>query len=72
MLAPHFKDEIAGLQKWPFLQFFTFFCAVFFYCDSYLLANHVYFAKELSPDVLSWPQGGHKYFTPPFGRFPTA
>ena len=36
MLAPHYEDEIAGLQKCRFLQFFTFFCAVFF------IVTHIY------------------------------
>ena len=42
MLAPHFKDEIAGLQKWPFLAGFDLFCCSFCYCDLYLWENHVY------------------------------
>ena len=62
MLAPHFKDEIAGLQKWLFLAGFDLFWCSFFYCDPYLWANHVYFAKKLSPDVFSWQQGGSKHF----------
>ena len=41
MLAPHFKDEIAGLHKWPFLAGFDLICCSFCYCDSYLWANHV-------------------------------
>ena len=41
MLAPHFKDEIAGLQKWPFLAGFDLFCCSFCYCDLYLWENHV-------------------------------
>ena len=36
MLAPHFKDEIASLQKWPFLAGFWPFLEQFFYYDSYL------------------------------------
>ena len=36
MLAPHFKDEIAGLQKWSFQQVVTFFGAVFF------IVTHIY------------------------------
>ena len=31
MLAPHFKDEIASLQKWPFLAGFGPFLGHFFY-----------------------------------------
>jgi len=30
MLAPHFKDEIASLQKWPFLAGFLPFLEQFF------------------------------------------
>ena len=41
MLAPHFKDEIAGLQKWPFLAGFDLFCCSFCYCDLYLWKSHV-------------------------------
>ena len=70
MLAPHFKDEIAGLQKWLFLTGFDLFWSSLFYYDSYLWANHVHFAKKLSPDVFSWLQGGFKHFTTPFEGSP--
>ena len=33
-------------------RFLTFFGAVFFYCDSYLLAKHVYFATKKVPRCL--------------------
>ena len=36
MLAPHFKDEIASLQKLPFLAGFRPFLEQSFYYDSYL------------------------------------
>ena len=58
MLAPHFKDEIASRQKWPFLAGFDLFGAVFF------IVTHIYgqtmhiLQKKLSPDVFSWPRGG--------------
>ena len=36
MLAPHFKDEIASRQKWPFLAGFDLFGAVF------VIVTHIY------------------------------
>ena len=36
MLAPHFKDEIAGLQKWLFLAGFDLFWCSFF------IVTHIY------------------------------
>ena len=51
MLAPHFKDEIAGLQKWLFLTGFDLFWCSFFYCDSHLWANHSYLAKKNCPQM---------------------
>ena len=66
ILAPHFKDEIAGLKKWPLLAGFLTFFGAFFYYDSYLWAHNVYVAEKLSPGVFSWPRGGSKHCTIPF------
>ena len=57
MLASHFRDEIAGLQKWSFLAGFNLFWCSFFYCDTYLWANYVYFAKKNCPQM-SFPGRG--------------
>ena len=60
MLAPHFKDEIAGLQKWLFLAGFDLFWCSFLLWPIFMGKPCIFCKKKLSPDVFSRPRGGSK------------
>ena len=49
MLAPHFKDEIAGLQKWLFLAGFDLLQCSFF------IVTHIY-GQTMYILQKKWPQ----------------
>ena len=70
MFAPHFKDEIASLKKWPFLAGFDLFWFSCFYCDSYLLANHAYFAKNCPQMSFAGPREDPNILHSPFDGSP--
>ena len=70
MLAPHFKDEIASLQNWPFLASFWPFLEQFFHYDSYLWANQLYFAKKIVPRCLFLAAGRLQTFFIPLLKGP--
>ena len=63
MLAPHFKDEIAGLQKWLFLAGFDLFWCSFFIVTLIYGQTMYILQKKMAPYVFSWRQGGSKHFT---------
>ena len=58
MLAPHFEDEIAGLQKWPFLASFWPFLAQFIFIVTHNYGQTTYvFSKRIVPRILFMATG---------------
>ena len=55
MLAPHFKDEIAGLQKWLFLAGFDLFWCSFFIV-THIYGQTMYILQKNCPQT-SFPGG---------------
>ena len=64
-MLPSTRMRLPACKKRPLLACFWLFWRSSFAGDLYLWANHVYFAKKISPDLFSWPQGGSKHFTTP-------
>jgi len=51
MLAPHFKDEIASLQKWPFLAGFLPFLGQFFFIMTHKYGQTKYILQKKCPQM---------------------
>ena len=51
MLAPHFKDEIASLQKWPFLAGFWPFLEQFFFIMTHIYRQTKYILQKNCPQM---------------------
>ena len=71
MLAPHFKDEIASLQKLPFLAGFWPFLEQFFLLWLIFIGKQSTFCKKNCPQM-SFPgcRKAPNIFHPPFERSP--
>ena len=51
MLAPHFKDEIASLHKWPFLACFWPFLEQFFFVMTHIYGQTKYILQKNCPHI---------------------
>ena len=71
LLAPQFEDEIAGLQKWPFLASFWPFLAQFIFIVTHNYGQTTYvFSKRIVPRILFMATGRLQTFYIPLLKGP--